>query len=245
MAQKILKKALITIGMLSLFAGSALAGPKSMKRQSPEASFAPLMQMIKLVDSNGDGEVTKAEAQLVRGKMFDRMDRNGDAFLDRREQRFAKVSHKRKKRERRAAHRFDRRSSLDADSNGDISEQEFVHRPSYLFDRMDVNKDGVVSKKEQESFRSKQFARLDLNGDGILNRQDRNVAKDNKRSKVKTLKAKLDPDGDGRISRMDFVTTPGIIFEKIDVNGDLVLSQQEIQDAFESRRNSAANGRIK
>lgn len=83
----------MTIRRLALLA--ALLAPAAVAAQSPAASGMTLDQFlsrqagrIMAADTDGDGKVSRAEmsATAERGrdpaKLFDRMDRNGDGYLD-------------------------------------------------------------------------------------------------------------------------------------------------------------------
>lgn len=91
-------------------------------------------------DTNRDGQVTWSEFAAVRSGMFDRMDRNEDGFVDR------------KDRPRMFGSRFDQAyrmmSTLDANSDGRVSRAELHNGKSPAFDAADTNGDRVLSADE-------------------------------------------------------------------------------------------------
>lgn len=94
-------------------------------------------------DANGDGQVTRAEAQAARGVLFDRVDTNRDGYISPEEQRAAA-----EQRQRRGF------EHTDANRDGRVSRQEFLNQPMRLFDRVDADSNGVLSAEELERARA-------------------------------------------------------------------------------------------
>ena len=136
-------------------------------------------------DTNGDGVVTRAEAQAHADQMFARMDVNSDGKLDQAD------------REARRTARFDR---IDTDGNGQISRAEFEakhprgmgdgdgkrggwghkrgHRGGKMMMRMaDTNNDGAVSKAEFTAAMLKHFDQADANSDGKVTKEEHQAAR--------------------------------------------------------------------
>ncbi|MCB2059190.1 MAG: EF-hand domain-containing protein [Novosphingobium sp.] len=136
-------------------------------------------------DTNGDGVVTRAEAQAHADQMFARMDVNSDGKLDQADG------------EARRAARFDR---MDADGNGQISRTEFEAKPQWrkgggdgkrggwghkrghrggkMMMRMaDTNGDGAVSKAEFTAAALKHFDKADANNDGKVTQEEHEAAR--------------------------------------------------------------------
>ena len=103
------------------------------KADDPKQSFA-------IADENGDGRVTRAEYQLRKIAVFDRMDVDRDKTLSRNEIPVLKQS------------AFD-----DADSNGDgkLSAYEFIQADFAKFDLFDEDGNGVITFDELLSFRKR------------------------------------------------------------------------------------------
>jgi Ca2+-binding EF-hand superfamily protein len=101
-----------------------------------------------------------------------------------------------------------------------------------MLDNADANKDGVITREEYQQSRLEMFDKLDRNKDGVVDSEDapkfrRRNAGGNER--MEALKAELDQNKDGRISREEFATTPMLAFEKADTNQDGKLDQKEVE----------------
>ena len=103
------------------------------KADDPKQSFA-------IADEDGDGRVTRAEYQLRKIAVFDKMDVDRDKTLSRNEIPVLKQS------------AFD-----DADSNGDgkLSGFEFIQADFAKFDLFDEDRNGVITFDELLSFRKR------------------------------------------------------------------------------------------
>lgn len=73
-------------------------------------------------DANQDGQLTRAELTNALEAQFAQMDTNGDGSSTAEERKAAREA-------RRAEGRGDRFAALDADGNGQVSEEEFAARP--------------------------------------------------------------------------------------------------------------------
>lgn len=108
-----------------------------------------MLQQLEKADANGDGAVSKSEFTAHRQSQFPRLDRNDDGyFTDSDVPRFMKD---------RMPAGFtpgEMRAQFDANGDGKVSEQEFVHGPSTVFDRVDANADGNLSPAELQTART-------------------------------------------------------------------------------------------
>nr|WP_047169640.1 hypothetical protein [Sphingomonas sp. Y57] len=184
--------------LATLLAGVAVAqpGPRGDGPPRPQTRAevqAKVAEQFKKADTNGDGFVTKAEADAARAKMR-------AAFAE--------------KRQERKAERF---ATLDKDGNGALSKDEFLaprsrgeasdagrpdrdgkhgrhgwggrhHRGGMAmmgqwFDRADANKDGKVSLAEAQAGPLAMFDRVDTNRDGTISPEERQAARDAMRAK--------------------------------------------------------------
>ena len=107
-------------------------------RQGPSA-----LAMLYAADTNGDGAVTRAEAQAARALMFQRLDTNDDGYLSEAD-RDGAVRRDARPRPRRA----------DTNNDGRISRDEMMSQPYRGFDRIDSNHDDVISAEELAVVRS-------------------------------------------------------------------------------------------
>ena len=99
---------------------------------------------LEKMDTDGDGQVTKAEAEAFRAARQAGLDANRDGVVSFEEQR----DHRRAMAEVRARERFAR---MDTDGDGQVSLAEFNQRSDHWFDRVDSNDDGIISAEEREA----------------------------------------------------------------------------------------------
>jgi EF hand len=184
-----MKKIAIAISM----AGLALAG----------TAYAQNTQR-RSMDADGDGIVTRAEAQTKAEAAFTRMDVNKDGKLDPAD---------------RAARRAAHFAEMDANKDGQISRAEFDafkpvqpvmmgemggpdmrgrgghrmggHRMGAAGGGMvmrmaDANKDGAVSRDEAVSASLAMFDRTDTNKDGKLSAEEKQAARATMRSRMRS-----------------------------------------------------------
>lgn len=103
--------------------------------------------------------------------------------------------------------------------------------PGAALDKADANHDGYITRDEFKASRAAQFARLDRNDDGVVSLSEfPRLAKSN-RSRAQALKAVIshaDRDGDGRVTRAEFVDGPAPLFDRADGDHDGRLSRDEV-----------------
>ena len=96
--------------------------------------------------------------------------------------------------------------------------------------KADANGDGQIEWQEMLDLREETFGRLDRNGDGFADSKDAPRIGPAK-SRFNDALGKLqnaDANGDGRISKQEMLDAPAPLFEQGDINGDKVLSGDEI-----------------
>jgi len=111
------------------------------------------------------------------------------------------------------------------------------HRPQagQMFETADADRDGRITRAEFTDARQKAFTKLDRDGDGYLTSADAPRALRARRSGGQgngAMRA-MDTDGDGRISREEFVNGSLKIFDRTDANHDGVVDTQELS-AFQA-----------
>lgn len=111
-----------------------------------------LAGFIEIHDTDGDGEVTRAQFDTQRAAAFAATDSNGDGKLDSSEytQEFVarldrQIGLRRHDQLKQGVVRF---KSIDDDKDGAISRTEYLTMSARMFERTDTNKDGVVSKDD-------------------------------------------------------------------------------------------------
>ena len=104
---------------------------------------------------------------------------------------------------------------------------------STVIARADANGDGAVDRSELLAARADACARLDRNGDGVFTTDElpeRALNRPRIQQAVAAARA-FDANGDGAISRTEFVEGPTPAFDLADGNGDGVVTAQELDAA--------------
>lgn len=126
---------------LPTFVASVLMAP-ALLLAAPASAQSPgqMQQLLARADTNGDGEITRAEFDRVRLQMFARLDRNGDGYVDAAD------------RPRMFGDRFDQAyamlSSLDTNGDRRIARAELANSKAPAFIARDTNGDNILSRTE-------------------------------------------------------------------------------------------------
>jgi len=110
--------------------------------------------------------------------------------------------------------------------------------PGKIFESADTNGDGVITRGEFHAARERLFARLDRNGDGFIDKEDlsgRLAGRRKAQERLAELVTQLDEDGDGRISRTEFVDGATPLFDRADTDHNGELSKDEVAAALARR----------
>ncbi|WP_298836545.1 calcium-binding protein [uncultured Roseobacter sp.] len=132
--------AVVLTGAISLTTGVAMA--------RDDVGRAPVS--FELLDTDGDGAISRAEADAPRLERITGADTDGDGFLTAEE-----ISQQGAERMKdRSARMIER---LDTDGDGRLSMEELStsKRADKRFDRADANDDGTISKEEFEEARAR------------------------------------------------------------------------------------------
>lgn len=105
---------------------------------------AKFEEHLKEVDTNGDGVVTKDEADAAHLAHFAESDADSDGAISYEE-------YEAKAMERAREHFKKMFSHVDKDNDGQLSAEEFSSQGAGRFEKMDANSDGQVTKEEMKA----------------------------------------------------------------------------------------------
>lgn len=118
---------------------------------------------------------------------------------------------------------------------------QMTRKSEGLFERADTNKDGSVTREELLASRNEQFAKFDRNSDGYIDATDipKRVAMRRQQQgggAGEVIVGQFDADGDGKVTKEEFVNGPTIIFDRADTDGNSVLDAKELAAAKEAAK---------
>lgn len=139
-----------------------------------------------------------------------------------------------------------------AGPRGDHGDRQRGARVLMMLGAADYDGNNTVTRAEVERLQREEFAFRDRNGDGFLDQADASPARQRlhamrpdageagerrsgrhgRRERIE----QIDADGDGRISRAEFLGRELGVFERLDANGDDAISPDEIDAALEARQ---------
>jgi len=168
------------------------------------------------MDTNGDGVITRAEAQAHAEQMFDRLDVNHDGKLDQ--------TDRQEMREKMRAMMFDK---LDANHDGSISKAEFMAaRP--------MGHDGMRGDKGHRMADGDDGPGMDGHKMGGHRMGGGHGWKH--RGHGEGMMKMADTNGDGAISKSEFMAAAMKRFDTMDANHDGQVTKAERQAAREAMK---------
>lgn len=171
--------------------------------------------LVKHLDKAGNGYVTQDEFVAAAKTRFAKLDRNGDGKLT--------------------------PDELSTRRDGKAASPKRAQFAEHRFDQLDSNHDGVVTLKEYTAAAVAKFKELDIAGTGRVTADEiANSPKAHERAErmAQHLAKHLDTNGDGVVSRDEFLAAARQRFAKLDANGDGFVSADEI-----GQRHWARNGK--
>jgi Ca2+-binding EF-hand superfamily protein len=161
--------------------------------------------LVKHLDAANKGYVTQDDFVAAARKRFAELDRKGDGKLT-----------------------ADELSMAHGDKAPSGKRVEFAER---RFDKLDANRDGVVTLNEYTAAATAKFKELDVAGKGRVT-ADEIAASPNAHERAERVSEhivkRLDTNGDGVVSREEFVAAAKQRFARMDKNGDGFIDASEI-----------------
>ncbi len=119
-----------------------------------------------------------------------------------------------------------------------------------FFERMDADRNGEITRAEMDAARSDRFAQIDADGSGVVTAEEfkahvaERAKSDRAASRIDRMIARYDQNGDGGLS-LEEMPQPrgGDMFERLDADGDGVITEAEAEAARE-RMQARKGGRF-
>lgn len=144
---------------------------------------------------------------------------------------------------------------------GPVTRAEVQTRSAEHFARMDVDGDGFLTPADREAHRARMIARADTDGDGTLSEAERSAARETRAARHGDQAtrhpgrpggpegrpgrpgghdgermARIDTDGDGRISLAEYQAEGFARFERADTDNDGTVTDEERRAARAAHR---------
>ncbi|MDE1467397.1 EF-hand domain-containing protein [Aurantiacibacter sp. D1-12] len=153
-------------------------------------------------------------------------------------------------------------AAIAQDRGGDVTRADAEARAAEHFERMDLTGDGVLNAQDREARALERFNSADANGDGALTFAETQAAREARRAERQERRAErgergqrgprmgrrgghgggermmrmADTDGDGSISRTEFMTAAMARFDRADADGDGTVTAEERRAQRAERR---------
>lgn len=177
----------------------------------------PMMgeRMTRAFDANHDGKVTKDEVRAEFERRFAEADINSDGKID--DTDLPPMM--------RGRNGIDDGPAFGMRRGG----RHGMMRGMGFLKQADANKDGVVTKDEVDALADRNFARMDWNKDGVVDKADREaLQKETLDYAVKRMAHRMGAGADGKVTREQFQAKAAERFARLDSDGDGKLSRGEM-----------------
>ena len=209
----------------SVTAADLAASPDAIKRDQKIAGF-----VVKHLDTAGKGYVSPDDFVAAAKTRFARMDARGDGKLT--------IDELTGPGAGRVHAKFAQDASPDV-------QQKVANFKQKKFDRIDTNHDGVITQDEYVAAAAALYNKIDVNGTGEITADQiassPRAVKREQRVAAHEVK-KMDTDGDGSVSRDEFVTAAKTRFSKLDKNGDGFIDADEMPAHHWAHQRAQPNG---
>ena len=103
-------------------------------------------------------------------------------------------------------------------------------QPSKLFERLDANRDGKITNEEMVVLTSQRFTRIDVDNDGNITAVELQAKmKTNAEKRSKRVMKRADSNGDGMITREEFLAQAEKRFARVDTDKNGAISMEELE----------------
>jgi len=132
-------------------------------------------------------------------------------------------------------------------AGGALAQSDGAEPRQFGLFRADANEDGAVTREEYDASRAARFNALDANDDGQLTRAEMRAGREEHSRRGGRRGAYrfegADVDGDGNVSRDEFLARPIRMFERLDTNDDGIINTAERpqRDRMDSSRRADAD----
>jgi Ca2+-binding EF-hand superfamily protein len=161
--------------------------------------------LVQHLDTAGAGYVTQDEFVAAAKKRFAKLDRSGDGKLT--------------------------PDELEMPLGDKAPSGKRAQVGEHRFDKLDANHDGVVTLNEYVAAATAKFKDLDVAGNGRVTAEEiANSPQAHKRAEkvAEHIAERLDTNGDGMVSKDEFLAKAKSRFARLDKNGDGFLTADEI-----------------
>jgi len=200
-------KSIDTTNQGKIDATAMLNSPAAAERMQHRAEF-----LVKHLDKDGNGYITRDEVVAAAQKRFARLDRKGDGKLTPDE----------------LTGRHGRNAQAATDGARSQARAQFVQQH---FEKLDTNHDGVVTQDEFVAAATARFQQVDTQGTGRVTANE--IASSPQAAERASRMAahvvqRLDTNGDGVVSQDEFLAAAKKRFSHLDRNGDGFIDADEL-----------------